>query len=278
MHQFIDTTHCRIAVETAGSPVAGKPAILFIHGNSSCKEVFAGQMNSDISKRTACFAMDLPGHGRSEDAKDPEATYTMTGYAKCALELISQLHDGNFVVVGWSLGGHIGIEMTAHTDRMKGLLVSGTPPVGRGATEMQEAFLPNEHMAFTGQEVLTDEQAQLYARTTCGSRRYEDFLGEAVRRTDGRARRIMMEAALRGDGVDQREVVETADMPLAIVNGREEALVNNAYVQSIDYANLWRRQVFLIDNAGHAPFWDEPQAFNSLLGDFLEDVSKGGGQ
>jgi len=87
-----------------------------------------------------------------------------------------------------------------------------------------------------------------------------------------------MEAALRGEGVDQREVVETADMPLAIVNGREEALVNNAYVQSIHYANLWRRQVFLIDNAGHAPFWDEPQAFNALLGDFLEDVTKGGGK
>ncbi len=36
-----------------------------------------------------------------------------------------------------------------------------------------------------------------------------------------------------------------------------------------DYANPWRDQVFLPDNAGHAPFWNEPLAFNRLLRDLI---------
>ncbi|NQV64610.1 MAG: alpha/beta hydrolase, partial [SAR86 cluster bacterium] len=249
---------------------------LFIHGNSSCKEVFGNQLGDGIGADCRCLLMDLPGHGQSGDAHDPAATYHMAGYADAALQAISALHDGPFFIVGWSLGGHIGIELLTLTDRIQGLVISGTPAVGRDAADMATAFLPNPHMVFSGRESLSEEEMDAYAHTTCGDRHYVDFLGEAVRRTDGRARRIMMESAISGAGANQKQIVETNTTPLAVINGNEEALVNNEYVTSLNYANLWRDQVFLLDEAGHAPFWDKPNEFNALLHDFLSECIAAG--
>jgi len=269
MHQIIKTKHGNLAVEES---TGRGTTILFIHGNSSCKEVFRNQMSGKIGQQYHCFALDLPGHGKSEDSPDPESSYHMSGYAGAVLEVMTQVHDDPFVVVGWSLGGHIGIEMLSQSNQVTGLMISGTPPVST-PDDMALAFLPNEHMAFTGEEFLTEQQADLYAHTTCGDRYYEDFLGEAVRRTDGRARRIMMAAALAGLGVDQKSLVETTQVPVAVVNGNDEPLVNNGYLQTLNFSSLWRQQIQLINNAGHAPFWDEPTAFDQLLSVFIDDIS-----
>ncbi len=272
MSEFkIDTSHCTIAVEKSAG--TGLP-ILFIHGNSSCKEVFRNQVRGEIGSTFHCIAMDLPGHGNSGNAKNPEQTYTMRGYADVALEVMEALRIEAFAVLGWSLGGHIGIEMVSRSDRINGLLISGTPPISKDPADMANAFLPSEHMAFTGQETLTDEQADSYAHATCGSNaRYEEFLGDAVRRTDGRARRIMMEAAMRGEGADQRQVVEHDPTLLAIVNGADEPMVNNTYLKLISYKNLWESKIHLIPDTGHAPFWESPDEFNEILNRFMTDLS-----
>jgi pimeloyl-ACP methyl ester carboxylesterase len=263
----VETSHCKIAIKQSSG--SGMP-ILFIHGNSSCKEVFRNQLNGSIGSTFHCIAMDLPGHGKSEDAKNPEQTYTMSGYADVALQVMTALNLDSFVIVGWSLGGHIGIEMLSRSSEIDALLISGTPPVSKDPASMAQAFLPSDHMGFTGKEVLTPEEAESYAHATCGSKaRYENFLGDAVRRTDGRARRIMMEAAIRGEGADQRQVVESDPRPLAIVNGADEPMVNNDYVKALSYKNLWEDKVHLIPNVGHAPFWEAPDEFDALLTRFL---------
>lgn len=266
----VETSHCKIAIEQSSG--SGMP-ILFVHGNSSCKEVFRNQLGGIIGKTFHCVAMDLPGHGMSENANNPEQTYTMSGYADVALQVMTALDLGPFAVVGWSLGGHIGIEMLTRASKINALLISGTPPVSKDPAAMAQAFLPSEHMGLTGQEVLTADEAESYAHATCGSKaQYEEFLGDAVRRTDGRARRIMMEAAIRGDGADQRLVVESDPRPLAIVNGADEPMVNNDYVQTVNYKNLWENKVHLIPNVGHAPFWEAPDEFDVLLERFVGNL------
>jgi pimeloyl-ACP methyl ester carboxylesterase len=270
MEQIVNTRHCKIALEK--STGTGLP-LLLIHGNSSCKEVFKHQMQGDIGSTYQCIAMDLPGHGRSGNAVNPEQTYTMGGYADVALEIMELLNIKNFAVLGWSLGGHIGIEMMSRSNQIAGLLISGTPPISKDPADMANAFLPSEHRDFTDQETLSDEEADLYARATCGPEAtFENFLGEAVRRTDGRARRIMMEAALSGLGTDQRQVVEHDPTPLAIVNGADEPFVNNTYLKLIDYKNLWQGKVHLIPGVGHAPFWETPEVFDVYLDRFLKSL------
>ena len=83
MHYIIDSSQGGIAIEETSS---NGPVVLFIHGNSSCKEVFRQQL-AEFGNQYHCVAMDLPGHGQSQDAPDPETSYNMTGYALAAIEI-----------------------------------------------------------------------------------------------------------------------------------------------------------------------------------------------
>lgn len=270
-NQTIDTGHADVAVTISESD---GPPVLLIHGNSSCKEVFRNQLEGDPGRRYRMIAMDLPGHGASGNARAPEKTYCMPGYADTAGEVLQALGIDRAVVLGWSLGGHIGIDMAGRNNAVAALMISGTPPIGRGAEEMGKGFLPSEHMGLAGQEVLSDAEADAYAHATVGvNAPFEDFLLAAVRRTDGRARAMMVSAFVSGVGDSQREIVERATIPLAIVNGGAEPMVNNDYLNEVNYANLWENKVHLLDGIGHAPFWEAPEQFNAILQRFLADVT-----
>ena len=266
--QLIETDHGRIAI--AESEGAG-PAVLLIHGNSSCKEVFRNQLDGDLGRRHRMIAMDLPGHGASDDAREPERTYTMPGYADAAVQVLAACGADTAAVLGWSLGGHVGIDMIGRYPGLKGLMITGTPPVA--ADQVAEDFLAHPHMHLAGQEVLSDEEADRFAHDTCGrSMPLEPFLLAAVKRCDGRARRIMFEAFVGGAGDNQRTVVETATVPLANVSGGGEPYVNNAYLDTIAYANLWEGRVHVLDGVGHAPFWEAPARFDPIFARFLGEV------
>ena len=102
------TSHGSIAVEETGH--GGFP-ILLIHGNSSCRGVFRNQMEGPLAKNHRLIAFDLPGHGQSSDAPDPSRSYTRPGFADAAIEFLGMLGVVDVVVFGWSLGGHIALEM-----------------------------------------------------------------------------------------------------------------------------------------------------------------------
>ena len=270
-HSQIETSHCQIAVSE--SPGDG-PAVLLIHGNSSCKEVFRNQMNGPIGDIYRLVAMDLPGHGASADATDPPRTYCMPGYADAAIEVLRALGIDRATVVGWSLGGHIGIEMMGRYVEVNALMISGTPPIGQEEGALAAGFLPSEHMGLAGQPVFSEAEADAYAHATCGDHApFEDFLLDAVRRADGRARELMVASFVAGVGANQREIVATSSTPLAVVNGGGEPFVNNDCVKSVDYVNLWEATVHILDGLGHARFWEAPDQFDPILERFLADVT-----
>jgi pimeloyl-ACP methyl ester carboxylesterase len=268
---MIETSHCAISIAES---VGDGPVVLLIHGNSSCKEVFRNQLEGEVGRKYRLIAMDLPGHGASEDAREPERTYNITGYADCADEVLAHLGIDSAVVMGWSLGGHVGLDMIGRHPVVRALMISGTPPIGKGEDQLAAGFLPSEHMGLTGQEVFSEQDAKHYARATCGvNAPLEDFLLDAVKRTDGKARVLMLGAFAAGQGADQREIAETAQLPLAVVNGGDEPFVNNDFVKTVDYANLWDGRVHILDGIGHAPFWEAPDQFDPIFERFLADVT-----
>jgi pimeloyl-ACP methyl ester carboxylesterase len=265
----LETSHGRIAVrETEG---AG-PAVLLIHGNSSSSLVFRHVMDGALGGRYRMIAPDLPGHGSSSDAIDPVRSYSMPGYAGAMVEVLQALGVEKVIVFGWSLGGHIGLEMISLLPGMMGLMITGTPPVS--VAQLGQGFKPSPHMNLAGQQDFSEEDVENYARSTCGEP-FEPFMREGVARTDGRARRLMFESFAGGSGDDQSVIVATAKIPLAVVNGADEPFVNTEFVAKVTYANLWEGECHLIANSGHAPFWDSPDQFNPIFARFLDDVANG---
>ena len=104
--QKIEAPNGAIAVhQSAGQ---GPPVVL-IHGNSSSSRAFSRQLEG-LGSRVRLVAVDLPGHGESDDAKDPSA-YSLPGHARAVRAVVEalDLHEARFV--GWSLGGHVTLEM-----------------------------------------------------------------------------------------------------------------------------------------------------------------------
>ena len=270
----VETSHGVISIEQVG---AGDVTVLFVHGNSSCKEIFSGQLQSSLGQRHRLVAVDLPGHGQSDNARDPHRTYCIPGYADVLRELVLTLGCTRYVVVGWSLGEHIAMELMARTTAPLGVVVTGSPPFAKSMQSIGEAFVPSMHMALTSKAVFSEEDALAYARaTTTPDVSTEDFRFRAALRTDGQSRARMFAAVAEGLGVDQRHTVESVAIPFAIINGSEDPFVAHSYFDKPAYARLWRGSVQRLDGCGHAPFFEQPAQYNQLLSLFLEDCVTSG--
>jgi len=257
-----------IVVEGIGRPV------LFLHGNSSCKEIWSHQIEAMRLRGRPVVAPDLPGHGRSSNARDPSSIYSFPGYAAVVGELLDKLNWTSVDVVGWSLGGHIGLELLATDDRVRSLAIVGTPPARPCYEALEDAFHATPKMQLTGKRDFTKSDALAYATSMLGgdawvSRHHLD----GVRRTDGDARHYMLSNALKGRGVDQRRLVESDDTRLCVMHGEKDPFVRLDYLMSLDYRNLWTDRVHIFSGAGHAPHWQYPVKFNEVICAFLSEKS-----
>lgn len=265
----IPTAHGSLAVADSGG--SGRP-LLLIHGNSSCRGVFARQFQSDLAARYRLIAFDLPRHGGSDDAPDPAQTYSLPGLADCAVEVLEQLGIGDAVVLGWSLGGHVAIEMLSRFEGMRGLILTGTPPIRRGG--FAEGFVAAPADGLAGRRHLAKAEVERFAQLMF-SAAVEPFLREAISRADGRCRQGLFEAARAGLDVDQRLAVEGSALPIAVINGEADPLIRLDYMDGIAFGNLWDGRCHRLDGAGHAAFWHAADAFNELLSRFLRDLERG---
>jgi pimeloyl-ACP methyl ester carboxylesterase len=269
MKRAVTTSHGTLAVEVIGQGIL---PVLLIHGNSSCRGVFRHQLEGRLAENYRLIAFDLPGHGQSSNASDAVRTYTRPGLADAAIELLEKLGVTEAVVVGWSLGGHIGIEMIPRFAGMRGLMIAGSPPVGRH--NMADGFHRSSHMGLAGQQELSEADIEAFVHAIFGESA-DPLLFEAVARTDGRFRKRLFEAARAGEGVDQRHVVESSPVPLAVVNGGADRFVKLEYFDTLIYTNLWEGRCHRLAGVGHAPFWEAPGDFDPIFKRFLQDVESG---
>jgi pimeloyl-ACP methyl ester carboxylesterase len=265
----VETSHGSLAVEESGH---GEIPLLMIHGNSYSRGVFRHQLHSSLSANHRLIAFDLPGHGESSDAPDPERTYTVEGLADAAVELLGKLGIANALVLGWSMGGYVGAEMTLRFPGLRGLMMTGAPPVDRD--HMAQAFKPSLQLGLAGKQDWSPAEAETFLQGTVG-KSAEPFMRDAVARADGRLRKTTFSSLDTSSGPSSLQIAESSPTPLAVVNGEEDLLLNPDYFDSIKYANLWDKHCYRLAGLGHPPFWESPGEFNPLVERFLADVESG---
>lgn len=270
----VATSHGDIVVNE--SPGTGMPVVL-IHGNSSCKEVFDGILAGPLADTNRLIAVDLPGHGKSGDARDPQRTYTMPGYAQAVTEALDALGVDRAVVVGWSLGGHVAMEMIPVFDGMVGAMILGAPPVGQGAEKVMAGFRPSPNAGLVGQLQLSAADFEMFMLANYGPVTNET-LRKALLRTDGRSRAVMLQSFIGGTASDQRAIVENSPVPISVVNGADDPLVNVEYIGNVAYSDLWDNHCYVLRGAGHASFLHAPEAFGAILERFVADMAQRAGK
>lgn len=266
--RLVETRHGRVSVCDTEN---GEKTLLFIHGNSSAKEVFRHQFGA-FRQDYRVVAFDLPGHGVSPNA-DPEDDYNVEAYAEIVADLVAQLELGEPVIFGWSLGGYVGLEYSASGGPVAALAICGTSPVNKYPDDMPRGYIATPHMELAGKRFHSPSEKNAYATHTIGMEKgLEPLLWQAVWRTDGQAREQAFAKLKTIDWPRQTRLMRDGTVPFAMINGPRDPFINHDYCRSLPYGNIWCGAPQDVGTAGHAPFLEDPQTFNAMFRDFLRQV------
>lgn len=267
-----------VAVTANGLRIAGRQssgtarALVMLHGSGASSRVFHSQLDSVLGETFRLVALDLPGHGDSTDSSDPAHDYTVTGLAGIIDTVINELDLHEPAIYGWSLGGHVAIQLAAMRQDVAGLVLTGTPPVGPGPLASLRGFHTHWDMLLASKAHFSRADAERFMRLCYGNAGEQSLLDD-IQRSDGRLRQHFLRSLMRGDGADQKRVVETADMPVAMINGEDDPIIRRSYLEHLAYRELWGGRCHFIPGADHAPFWQQPVLFNQLLHRFMRDLA-----
>ena len=252
------------------SQVTGRP-ILLVHGNSSSSRIWQKQLQGPLGAKYRLIAIDLPGHGASSPPPNPEQDYSGAGYAGCIAAVARELGLKDAVVVGWSLGGHAVLNAAASLPMAAGLMIFGTPPIGK-TPDGFSGFKGLSATAFTPAPSDAETEEWLKTLFAPGYAPVPSFVADDFHRTDGNARGYLGAAVQAGRFDDEVEIVRALKIPLAIVQGSEEQIVDLGYLQRLPAPTLWRGQVQLIEGAGHATQWEKAEAFDKIVDEFASSL------
>ena len=193
----------------------------------------------------------------------------MPGYANAAIEVLQQLNIEEVVVVGWSLGGHIGVEMLPRFRGVKGVMIIGALLM---ALRDSPQFLDDFRTKWNMREDLGKEDLTWFAKSGTGGP-YEEWMADVAMRTHGKARTVLFSNLGYGDCSDQQKLVATTTVPTAVVIGVDEPHIDNSEIKKLKYNNLWSGKVVEMEGCQHCPMWEKPDVFIPILQKFVADVA-----
>ncbi|MEM6940660.1 MAG: alpha/beta fold hydrolase [Pseudomonadota bacterium] len=266
--RMLQTTHGTIAVADTGGDA---PALLFLHGNSACKEAFYKQFRA-FAADFRVIAFDYPGHGVSSNA-DPETSYNLPAYAEVAETVLADCGVTEICVVGWSLGGYVALELAARGNiPVHALAITGTSPLNLVPDDFGKGYNPDSHLVLASKQYFSRQEVVSYANSaTAPISEDSAFLHRNLRRTDGRARFYMLGRLGTVDWPRQMRLLREGLVSFAILNGNDDPFLNHDYIAQLRYGNIWQGAPQNIPKGRHAPFFNQADAFNLALFRFLRE-------
>jgi pimeloyl-ACP methyl ester carboxylesterase len=246
-----------LRVDDGGPSTATDPVpVVFVHSLAGNADQWSEQLRHLQPTRRA-MAIELRGHGRSEAPRNDD--YSITALATDIAAVVVELELEQIVLVGHSLGGGVALAYAgAHPERVAGLLL--LDPIGDGKQISPEAAQP-----------LLDGLAADYLGTI---RQYWTTIAgtnETVRQRlladlDATPRQTVIRAfpeALRFD----------PDPWLASYPGPILSVVTPYNDQSFSLHRLGREFPHrMVQGTGHWIQLDQPDHFNAILDEFLNQV------
>ncbi|MYI68502.1 MAG: alpha/beta fold hydrolase [Boseongicola sp. SB0673_bin_14] len=219
-------------------------AVLLLHGGLGAAEDFGGQVDA-LAERYKVVAIDSRGHGRSTDDDQPYGYHLM---ASDVMGVMDSLGIDKAAVVGWSDGGNIGLEMAIHNpDRL-------TRVFALGANYRTDALRPSASSdALVGAYV--GHAAAQYARISPTPDAWKSFAGKVFA--------MWSEQPAYTD-----EQLEGIAVPFVIAAGVYEEAIDEAHTKRMAEL-IPDAQLLLLGNASHFAHWQQVEAVNAAILEFL---------
>ena len=282
-----------LTVQHGGPPIhvvvrgaADATPLVLVHGLSTTGAVFEHQL-AELSRRYRVIALDLRGHGGS--GLDPAAPlgpdgmpgtaddpYTVAHFADDVDAVLAELHLDRPIVIGWSSGGEVALEMARRGAALRGLvLVDATPltvpdevahPMFNGGGTLHFARALRLAVANANQSAATWRPVvEQFVTRTAPSALVDMLL--AIAATVSNATRIG-QLANRPDLVD---VLASIAVPTLVIHGEQDDAV---LLESGRFlaAHIPGAKLEVFQRSGHAPFAEEPERFDAVIDRFAQSL------
>jgi len=260
----------KVAVKFSG---AAQNAILFLHGSCMDADSWASQLEyKELAEKYKLIAFDLPGHGKSDRYSSVNSfNYRPLKLAELIRPILESFNIRRFVLCGLSLGTNIIAEITKPIEGCNGILL-GSVCIVNDKFPLTSILTPgpNGHVMVAANP--GDEELRNYMFTHAKTKEQAERYTRAYRSTDPAFRLELGQTLVESGLTDELANIENWNVPICVVYGREETLINTNYLK--DWEPLWQSKIHYIEGAGHVINEDQPEDFNKLLLSFAREVFK----
>jgi len=235
------------------------PAVLLGHGYSATGRMWDGQRRA-LGDRYRVISWDMRGHGQTESPNDP-AQYSAALTVADMRALLRHCGVERAVVGGLSLGGYVSLAFyLAHPEMVRALVICDSGPGYRNA-EARAAWNTRAHeraaeLEAKGLEALAGRSREI--REAMGHHRSAQGLAHAAR------------GMLAQDGSQVIDGLAAVRVPTLIVVGDQD---QPFLAPSEDMAKkIPGARLEVVPGAGHSSNLDQPDIFNRVLRDFLDQL------
>ncbi|KAA9397311.1 alpha/beta hydrolase [Haloarcula sp. CBA1130] len=247
----------RVTAYRQTQAAASGPTALYIHGSGATHRVWGRQYEPSGPTQPA-VALDLSGHGGSDDIETGAGTATLDAYADDVVAVGRE--TGADVLVGNSLGGAVAQWVALERDwSPEAMVLLGTGP---------------ELPVFDGlQEWLADDWDRAVEFLHERDRLFHDIDHEALARSREQMA-VVGQAVTRRDFMtchtfDVSDRLSEIDVPVLAVCGEHDKLTPRAYHETLA-SEIPDGEVSFVPDAAHLAMVEQAETFNDIMASFIE--------
>ncbi len=249
------------------------PHIIFLHGWGQSVQVWKQQIKH-LTPLTRAYAINLPGHGGASDIPQKNWFTHLTQEVQHHIDT----HKQPTILVGWSLGGQIALEIHKNISGLAGLALVSTTPSFRQQQDWNHGCNDDIWQGFN--QATTEQNPKLMQRffqmmlhgDQLNRKELQIIARKAIDKTNPPTTQGLQSGLSLLSSLDLRHTLYDISLPTLVVHGAQDIIVPIQAGQYLE-EQIPQAELHVFEDCGHAPFLTHHTAFNQLLEQWCKNLS-----